>query len=137
MVSQASFVRHQEAYKPYLWVMVKAVLTDYKRVHSDFSVSVFRTVVWTKTSSIHRYRIVNSFLNDCTKGRQTKSFNILTVSVGLARRLTVPDDFFVLSQSLSYQHYDLNNYNTGLFTFGNGASRNLAYTIGLSRSNKV
>jgi outer membrane protein insertion porin family len=50
--------------------------------------------------------------------------------------LTVPDDFFVLSQSLSYQHYDLNNYNTGLFTFGNGASRNLAYTIGLSRSNK-
>jgi outer membrane protein insertion porin family len=41
--------------------------------------------------------------------------------------LTVPDDFFVLSQSLSYQHYDLNNYNTGLFTFGNGASRNLAY----------
>ncbi|WP_339918908.1 outer membrane protein assembly factor BamA [uncultured Flavobacterium sp.] len=65
-----------------------------------------------------------------------KSFNILTLSVGLAKRLTVPDDFFVLSQSISYQHYDLNNYNTGLFTFGNGASRNLAYTIGLSRSNK-
>jgi outer membrane protein insertion porin family len=78
------------------------------------------------------------FLNDFRTQRvdKTKSFNILTVSVGLARRLTVPDDFFVLSQSLSYQHYDLNNYNTGLFTFGNGASRNLAYTIGLSRSNK-
>jgi outer membrane protein insertion porin family len=30
----------------------------------------------------------------------------------------------------------LNNYNTGLFTFGNGASRNLAYTLGLSRNNK-
>jgi outer membrane protein insertion porin family len=42
----------------------------------------------------------------------------MTLSVGLAKRLTVPDDFFVLSQSLSYQHYDLNNYNTGLFTFG-------------------
>jgi outer membrane protein insertion porin family len=67
---------------------------------------------------------------------KTKSFNILTLSVGLAKRLTVPDDFFVLSQSLSYQHYDLNNYNTGLFTFGDGTSRNLAYTIGLSRSNK-
>jgi outer membrane protein insertion porin family len=65
-----------------------------------------------------------------------KSFNILTLSVGLAKRLTVPDDYFVLSQSVSYQHYDLNNYNTGLFTFGNGASRNLAYTVGLSRSNK-
>jgi outer membrane protein insertion porin family len=50
--------------------------------------------------------------------------------------LTVPDDFFVLSQSISYQHYDLNNYNTGLFTFGDGTSRNLAYTIGITRNNK-
>lgn len=67
---------------------------------------------------------------------KSKSFNILTLSVGLAKRLTVPDDFFVLSQSVSYQHFDLNNYNTGLFTFGNGTSRNLAYTIGLTRNNK-
>jgi outer membrane protein insertion porin family len=78
------------------------------------------------------------FLNDFRTQRvdKEKSFNILTLSIGLAKRLTVPDDFFVLSQSISYQHYDLNNYNTGLFTFGNGASRNLAYTIGLSRTNK-
>lgn len=67
---------------------------------------------------------------------RTKSFNILTLSVGIAKRLTVPDDFFVLSQSVSYQHYELNNYNTGLFTFGNGTSRNLAYTIGITRNNK-
>lgn len=78
------------------------------------------------------------FLNNyiTQKVDKDKSFNILTLSVGLAKRLTVPDDFFVLSQSVSYQHYDLHNYNTGLFTFGNGASRNLAYTVGLSRSNK-
>ncbi|WP_417942523.1 outer membrane protein assembly factor BamA [Flavobacterium sp. RS13.1] len=67
---------------------------------------------------------------------KSQSFNIFTIQVGLAKRLTVPDDYFVLSQSVSYQHYDLNNYFTGLFTFGNGASRNLAYTIGLTRSNK-
>ncbi|MDD2821059.1 MAG: POTRA domain-containing protein [Flavobacterium sp.] len=78
------------------------------------------------------------FLNNYITQRvdKTKSFNILTLSLGLAKRLTVPDDYFVLSQSISYQHYDLNNYNTGLFTFGNGASRNLAYTVGLTRSNK-
>ncbi|MFV8268593.1 outer membrane protein assembly factor BamA [Flavobacterium sp. GT2N3] len=78
------------------------------------------------------------FLNNFVTQRadKTKSFNIMTLSVGLAKRLTVPDDFFVLSQSLSYQHYDLNNYNTGLFTFGDGTSRNMAYTIGLTRSNK-
>ena len=78
------------------------------------------------------------FLNDyqTQTADKSKSFNILTLSVGLAKRLTVPDDFFVLSQSVSYQDYDLNNYNTGLFTFGDGASRNLSYTIGLSRSSK-
>jgi outer membrane protein insertion porin family len=67
---------------------------------------------------------------------KSKSFNILSLSVGLAKRLTVPDDSFVFSNAISFQYYDLNNYNTGLFTFGNGASRNLAYTIGLSRNNK-
>lgn len=67
---------------------------------------------------------------------KSQSFNIFTVSIGKAKRLSSPDDYFVLSQSLSYQHYDLNNYFTGLFTFGNGASRNLAYTIGLTRNNK-
>ena len=67
---------------------------------------------------------------------RSKSFNITSLSVGIAKRLTVPDDYFVFSSSVSFQYYDLNNYNTGLFTFGNGSSRNLAYTLGLSRNNK-
>lgn len=67
---------------------------------------------------------------------RSKSFNITSLSVGYAKRLTVPDDFFVFSNSVSFQYYDLNNYNTGLFTFGNGSSRNLAFTLGLSRNNK-
>lgn len=68
---------------------------------------------------------------------KSKSFNIISLSAGLAKRLTVPDDFFVLSQSIAFQFYDLNNYNTGLFrTFSDGSARNLSYTIGLSRNNK-
>ena len=67
---------------------------------------------------------------------KSKSFNITSLSVGIAKRLTIPDDFFVFSSSVSFQYYDLHNYNTGLFTFGNGASRNLAFTLGLSRNNK-
>ena len=66
---------------------------------------------------------------------KSRRFNITGVSVGLAKRLSVPDDFFTLSQSLGFQHYDLQNYNTGLFTFGNGSSKNLSYTVGLSRNN--
>ena len=76
------------------------------------------------------------FANTSSGVDKRRSFNIISTSVGVAKRLTVPDDFFVLSQSLSFQYYDLNNYNIGLFTFGDGSSRNLAYTIGLSRNNK-
>ncbi|MBN9286233.1 MULTISPECIES: POTRA domain-containing protein [unclassified Flavobacterium] len=67
---------------------------------------------------------------------RNQSFNITTLSVGLAKRLNVPDDYFQLSHVLSFQYYDLNNYNTGLFTFGNGSSKNLTYTIGLTRNSK-
>jgi outer membrane protein insertion porin family len=67
---------------------------------------------------------------------RAQSFNITSLTLGLAKRLTVPDDFFVLSHTASFQYYKLNNYNTGLFKFGNGASRNLAYTIGISRNSK-
>ena len=67
---------------------------------------------------------------------KSQSFTISSISFGLAKRLSVPDDYFTLSQAISFQYYKLNNYNTGLFTFGNGASRNLAYTVGLSRNNK-
>ncbi|HNP32016.1 MAG TPA: outer membrane protein assembly factor BamA [Flavobacterium sp.] len=67
---------------------------------------------------------------------KSKSFNITSLSVGIAKRLTIPDDYFTFSSSVSFQYYDLHNYNTGLFTFGNGASKNLAYTVGLTRSSK-
>lgn len=66
---------------------------------------------------------------------KSRYFNISGLSVGLAKRLTVPDDYFTLSQFIGYQFYDLNDYNTGLFTFGNGSSNNLSYTVALSRNN--
>ena len=66
---------------------------------------------------------------------KSRSFNITGITFGASTRLKKPDDFFLLSQAISFQHYDLNNYNTGLFTFGNGTSNNLSYTIGLSRNN--
>lgn len=69
------------------------------------------------------------------KADKSRRFNITGISVGIAKRLTVPDDFFTLSQAVSFQHYDLQNYNTGLFTFGDGSSKNLSYTIGISRNN--
>lgn len=62
-------------------------------------------------------------------------FLITGGSLGLAKRLKWPDDYFTLSQAVSFQHYNLKNYNTNLFTFGDGYSNNLAYTFGISRNN--
>ena len=74
---------------------------------------------------------------DFFTGRADKSqyFQISGLTLGLAKRLKVPDDFFTLSQAIAYQYYDLNNYYTGLFTFGDGQANNLSYTIALSRNN--
>ena len=86
------------------------------------------------TSISHSKQYLNNFQTN--RVDRDKSFNITSLSVGIAKRLSVPDNFFVLSQSASFQYYDLNNYNTGLFTFGDGASKNIAYTVGLTRNNK-
>ena len=77
------------------------------------------------------------FLFDSLTGQADKDrrFNITGITFGLAKRLATPDDYFTLSQALSFQHYNLKNYNTGLFTFGDGFSNNLSYTLGLSRNN--
>ncbi|UZH56264.1 outer membrane protein assembly factor BamA [Salinimicrobium tongyeongense] len=64
-----------------------------------------------------------------------RKFSISGITLGLARRLTVPDDFFVLSTAVAFQHYNLSNYNTGLFTFGDGYSNNFSLTLGLTRDN--
>lgn len=91
-----------------------------------------RPVQFSTSLSHTKQFLYNPQTRDADK---SKRFNITGVTVGLARRLSVPDDFFTLSQAISFQHYDLKNYNTGLFTFGNGYSNNLAYTVGLSRNN--
>ncbi|GGI56594.1 outer membrane protein assembly factor BamA [Winogradskyella haliclonae] len=66
---------------------------------------------------------------------RSRRFNITGITFGISTRLKEPDDYFLFSQALSFQHYDLQNYNTGLFTFGDGSSNNLSYTIGLTRNN--
>lgn len=91
-----------------------------------------RPVQFSTSLSHTKQFLWNRVTRDADKSR---SFNITGITFGLAKRLTVPDDFFTLSQAISFQRYDLNNYNTGLFTFGDGYSNNLSYTVGLSRNN--
>jgi len=62
--------------------------------------------------------------------------DILGATVGLTKLLTWPDDYFRLSNSISYQRYNFQNYNlaVGNLNYEDGASNNLNYTIGLTRN---
>jgi len=68
-----------------------------------------------------------------TKYKDQK-FAVDAVSIGLAKQLKWPDDYFTISHSLTFQRYNLKNYNIGLFTFGDGYSNNINYTFGLTRN---
>lgn len=67
--------------------------------------------------------------------KDNSGLTIIGASVGLNKLLSWPDDYFRLSQSISYQNYSFDNYpyDVGTLKYENGQSNNLAYQIGISR----
>ncbi|MBO0951624.1 outer membrane protein assembly factor BamA [Fibrella forsythiae] len=56
------------------------------------------------------------------------------ITLGLGRQLKVPDDFFSLSNSITYQRYDLNNIAIFGNGYNNGISNNFTFNTTLSRN---
>jgi outer membrane protein insertion porin family len=67
---------------------------------------------------------------------KNQSLGIIGASVGLGQRLNWPDDFFQLSQTISYQSFNLNNYGfrVGTDILNNGTLNNLSYNAVFSRN---
>ncbi|WP_209402862.1 outer membrane protein assembly factor [Pseudozobellia sp. WGM2] len=76
--------------------------------------------------------------NNSTSNRievnKDQGFAITGLTAGLAKRVQWPDDYFTISHALSYQLYEFNDYNIGLFNFGNGKANSIAYTLGITRN---
>ena len=67
---------------------------------------------------------------DVSSGQSLKTNS---VTIGLGRQLRVPDDYFSLSNSLSYSQYNLNNY--PIFPgFSTGTANNFTFNTTLSRN---
>lgn len=64
---------------------------------------------------------------------KSRSFAITGITLGLAKRVQWPDDFFTISHSLGYQLYEFRDFNVTNLNFGNGNANSLAYTLGISR----
>jgi outer membrane protein insertion porin family len=75
----------------------------------------------------------NYLTNDVDKDQR---LNIIGASIGIGKRLQWPDNYFILSQSISYQLYDLKEYGMaiGNLTLSNGNLNNLAYNVTFARS---
>jgi outer membrane protein insertion porin family len=67
-----------------------------------------------------------------------QSLLITGATVGLGKRLAWPDDYFILRQTLGYQHYDLRNFGSGggqiFFGYATGTSNVLSYQLQFSRN---
>jgi outer membrane protein insertion porin family len=62
-----------------------------------------------------------------------QSLTITGASVSFGKRLQKPDDWFVMYAGMSYQKFDLNNYQQ-FFSFSNGYSNNVAASFTLDRN---
>jgi len=109
-----------QAFRVYSLSFVEPWLGGKKPVQLSFSLSQTRQFLF------------NPFTRRADRDR---SFSISGVSLGIAKRLQIPDRYFTFSSAVSFQQYNLDNFNTGLFTFPNGTSNNLSFTVGLSRDN--
>ncbi len=68
-----------------------------------------------------------------------QSLSIIGASIGLGKRLSWPDDYFSLSQNISYQKIDLQNYgyrigSSATDIINKGSLNNLSYTVSFSRN---
>lgn len=92
-----------------------------------------KPIQFFSTFSLSKQFQYNYYTQDVDR---SQSFTISSATMGLSKRLTDPDYNMRLSHSLTFQYYDLNNYNYGLFTFSDGTTRNFAYTVELTRDNR-
>lgn len=80
--------------------------------------------------SVSAYKSISS--NGQT-GNDRQSIEITGVSLGLGKRLKIPDDYFTLYNGITFQRYDLNN-SQSFFSFNNGYSNNFNLNVNIGRN---
>lgn len=112
------------------------------RTYNTYSFSFTEPWLGGKTPQSLSFSVYlsNQYRYDFTTNSVDKnqSLSILGASIGLGRRLKWPDDYFSLSQNISYQKIDLQNYGyrvgSSTDVISDGNLNNLAYSIALSRN---
>ncbi|MBN2165507.1 MAG: outer membrane protein assembly factor BamA [Marinilabiliaceae bacterium] len=101
-------------------------LSVYYSKQTDVSSSYYNTY--------NNYNYYGSNYNQMTAADvdDSKYMQVLGVSVGYGKRLTWPDDYFSIFTQLSYQRYNLQDWD--YFIMGDGSSTNLSMDVSISRN---
>jgi len=77
-----------------------------------------------------------NFYSQTNFGEELGSFKITGASIGLAKRVTWPDDYFQISNSIQFQNYNFDEYGNyfGL-SFNTGNAKSVALNTTISRNN--
>lgn len=92
---------------------------------NSFSVSYNRSVLRTRT--------YNEDGSIPPFGQYNGSLNLNSFTIGLGRRLEWPDNYFVLSNSLGYTVYELDNYRAQGLGFSEGSATSITFNTTLAR----
>lgn len=105
------------------------------RIYQSYSVSFMEPWLGGKRANSFSVSLYRSLMtNGKKKGEDGRQSMIIDgASVGLGKRLEWPDDYFSVYGELSYQKYNLNNYNYYQFLFENGQSNLFSLTARLQR----
>ena len=105
------------------------------RIYQSYNISFVEPWLGGKKPNSFSVSFYRSLMtNGQKKGEDGRQSMIIDgASIGLGKRLEWPDDFFSLYGELSYQRYNLNNYNVYRFLFENGASNLLSLTARITR----
>ncbi|MCF8221567.1 MAG: outer membrane protein assembly factor BamA [Bacteroidales bacterium] len=105
------------------------------RVYQSYNISFVEPWLGGKnpnTLSVSAYRSLMT--NGEKRGAESRQSMIMDgATIGLGKRLEWPDDFFSLYAELSYQRFNMNNYNQFNFLFRNGVSNLFSLTTRLTR----
>ncbi len=76
------------------------------------------------------------FFNQANFGNELGFFKITGVTLGLAKRVTWPDDYFSISNALQFQIYEFDQFGTSFgLSYPTGTSNSLAFKNTIARNN--
>ena len=84
----------------------------------------------------HSIQRTLNFQNSGNFGEELGSFKITGVTLGLAKRVTWPDDYFSISNSLQFQVYQFDRFGRQFgLSYATGSSKSISFNTTIARNN--